>query len=99
MSEHIKVKKHKRKGRSVRNHSRKKSAAWKKLHPRYKMWGDRPNSSTSMATLLKKKLTYTRELQKITSGFYSSVQEGHEAFIRRRLRDTLKAIKKQKTKS
>lgn len=93
----MKVKQHKREGKCVREHNRK-SAAWKKLHPRYKMWGVRPTSCMDMSELLNKKHIYEKELNKIVSGGYSWVQEGHEAFIRRRLKAAIVAIKiKQKS--
>jgi hypothetical protein len=88
------VKAHTRKGRKVRKH--KRNAAWVKLHPRYKMWGDRPHSGMEMSTLMNKKKKYEDELHKIRTGYYDGgVQAGHEAFIVRRLKAAYSAIKKK----
>lgn len=89
----VEVQQHKRKGRVVKKH--KRSTAWVALHPRYKVWGDRPNSGMELDKLRRKRDLYQKELSKIRNGGYSWVQAGHEAFILRRLRAANSSIKKK----
>lgn len=93
----IKVKSHTRGKSVVRAHKRKpkKSAAWVKLHPRYKVWGDRVSDNTPTEEVMRKKSVLTKELTRMQNGYYSSIQDGHMAFILRRLKNVNSVLAKR----